>query len=59
MGSDNVVKTTVYLADLADFGKMNEVYARHFAKDAPARTTIEASGLPKGARIEIDVIAGF
>ncbi len=59
MGLENVVKTTVYLADFADFGKMNEVYARQFAKDPPARTTIQAAGLPKGAKIEIDVIAAF
>jgi 2-iminobutanoate/2-iminopropanoate deaminase len=59
MGPENVVKATVYLADLGDFGKMNEVYAREFAKDPPARTTIEAGALPKGAKIEIDVIAAF
>jgi len=59
MGPENVVKATVYLADFGDFGKMNEVYARQFAKDPPARTTIEAGALPKGAKIEIDVIAAF
>ena len=59
MGPENVVKTTVYLADFADFGKMNEVYARQFAKEPPARTTIQAAALPKGAKVEIDVIAGF
>ena len=59
MGPENVVKATVYLADFGDFGKMNEVYARQFAKDPPARTTIEAAALPKGAKIEIDVIAAF
>ena len=59
MGPENVVKATVYLADFGDFGKMNEVYARQFAKDPPARTTIEAGALPKGAKIEIDVIASF
>ncbi len=59
MGPENVVKTTVYLADFADFGKMNEVYGRQFAKDPPARTTIQAAALPKGAKIEIDVIAAF
>ena len=53
----DVVKTTVYLADMADFQAMNEVYARQFTGSAPARTTIAAAGLPKGARIEIDVIA--
>ena len=59
MGPENVVKTTVYLADLADFGRMNEVYTRHFAKEPPARTTIQAAALPKGAKVEIDVIAAF
>lgn len=53
----DVVKTTVYLADMADFQAMNEVYARQFPGAAPARTTIAAAGLPKGARVEIDVIA--
>jgi 2-iminobutanoate/2-iminopropanoate deaminase len=53
----NVVKTTVYLADMADFAQMNEVYAKHFGANKPARSTVQAAGLPKGARIEIDVIA--
>lgn len=53
----NVVKTTVYLADMADFREMNEVYARHFGKHKPARSTVQAAGLPKAARVEIDVIA--
>lgn len=59
MGLDNVVKTTVYLADMADFGTMNEVYARYLGKRSPARSTIQAGGLPMGARVEIDVIAAF
>ena len=54
---DNVVKTTVYLADMADFAQMNEVYARHFGTHKPARSTVQAAGLPKAARVEIDVIA--
>ena len=53
----NVVKTTVYLADMQDFQAMNEVYGRHFPAPPPARTTIAAAGLPRGARVEIDVIA--
>ncbi len=53
----NVVKTTVYLADMADFAPMNEVYAKHFGTHKPARSTVQAAGLPKGARVEIDVIA--
>jgi 2-iminobutanoate/2-iminopropanoate deaminase len=52
-----VVKTTVYLADMADFAAMNEVYAKHFGGHKPARSTVQAAGLPKGARVEIDVIA--
>lgn len=59
MGPDNVVKATVYLADFADFPRMNEVYARYLGKEPPARTTIQAAGLPKGARVEIDFIAAF
>ena len=52
-----VVKTTVYLLDMADFPAMNEVYARHFGGHKPARATIQASALPKGVRVEIDAIA--
>jgi 2-iminobutanoate/2-iminopropanoate deaminase len=59
MGLENVVKTTVYLADMADFGAMNEVYARYLGKRAPARSTIQAGGLPMDARVEIDIIAAF
>ena len=59
VGLENVVRTTVYLADFADFLKMNEVYARYFPKEPPARSTIQAAALPKNARIEIDVIAAF
>ena len=53
----NVVKATVYLADMADFAQMNEVYAKHFGTHKPARSTTQAAGLPKAARVEIDVIA--
>jgi 2-iminobutanoate/2-iminopropanoate deaminase len=53
----DVVKTTVYLADLAEFAAMNETYGRHFASDPPARTTIAAAGLPKDARVEIEAVA--
>jgi 2-iminobutanoate/2-iminopropanoate deaminase len=59
MGPENVVKTTVYLADMADFPRMNEVYARYLGKEAPARSTVQAAGLPRGARVEIDLIAAF
>lgn len=53
----SVLKTTVYLADMADFQLMNAVYARHFGEHRPARSTVAAAALPKGARVEIDVIA--
>jgi 2-iminobutanoate/2-iminopropanoate deaminase len=59
MGAEHVVKTTVFLADLADFAKMNEVYARYLGKQPPARSTIQAAGLPRGVKVEIDVIAAF
>ncbi len=53
----HVVKTTVYLADMADFPRMNEVYAEHFSGHKPARSTVQAGALPKNARVEIDAIA--
>jgi 2-iminobutanoate/2-iminopropanoate deaminase len=59
MGPENVVKASVYLADLKDFPQMNEIYGRYLGKEPPARSTIQAAGLPKGARVEIDVIAAF
>ena len=52
-----VVKTTVYLVDLADFPAMNELYAKHFATHRPARSTVQAAALPKAVRVEIDAIA--
>ena len=55
----HVARTTVYLADMADFGAMNEVYATFFDSPAPARSTVQAAGLPKNARIEIDLIASL
>jgi 2-iminobutanoate/2-iminopropanoate deaminase len=59
MTAENVVKTTVYLLDLADFARMNEVYARHLGQEPPARATVQVAALPAGARIEIDAIAAF
>ncbi len=53
----SVVKTTVYLADMAEFAAMNEVYARYFGDHKPARSTVQAAALPRGARVEIDCIA--
>ncbi len=56
-GFSDVVKTTVYLADLADFAAVNEVYAEYFPEDPPARACVQAAALPKGARVEIDCVA--
>lgn len=56
-GLENVVKTTVFLADMADFAAMNEVYARYFADSSPARATVQAARLPRDARVEIECIA--
>ena len=53
----DVVKSTIYLADLTDFAAVNEVYGRRFPSDPPARSTVEVKGLPKGAGVEIEVIA--
>jgi 2-iminobutanoate/2-iminopropanoate deaminase len=55
----NVVKSTVFLTNLADFAGMNEVYAKYFTTDFPARSTIQVAALPKGANVEIEVIAHF
>jgi len=54
---ENVVKTTIYLADLGDFGAVNGVYASYFGQPAPARATVQVAALPKGARVEIDATA--
>jgi 2-iminobutanoate/2-iminopropanoate deaminase len=56
---DQVVRTTVFLADMDDFAAMNEVYATYFTSPAPARATVQVSRLPKDARVEIDVIAAI
>ena len=55
----NVVKSTVFLTDLANFAGMNEVYAKYFTADFPARSTIQVAALPKGSSVEIEVIAHF
>jgi 2-iminobutanoate/2-iminopropanoate deaminase len=55
----NVVKSTVFLTNLADFTGMNEVYAKYFTADFPARSTIQVAALPKGASVEIEVIAHY
>ncbi|MGE0159706.1 MAG: RidA family protein [Gemmatimonadales bacterium] len=54
---DRVLKTTVFLADMKDFSAMNEVYARRFGAHRPARSTIQAAGLPRGCRVEIECVA--
>jgi 2-iminobutanoate/2-iminopropanoate deaminase len=58
-GSDlsKVLKTTVFLADMGEFGAMNEVYARAFGDHRPARSTVQAAALPRAVRVEIDLIA--
>jgi 2-iminobutanoate/2-iminopropanoate deaminase len=56
-GLDTVVKTTVYLIDMADFGAMNEVYGRFFEEHRPARSTVEVRRLPKDVRVEIEAVA--
>lgn len=53
----DVVKSTVYLADLSDFAAMNAVYAAYFSSDPPARSTVQVAALPLGARIEIEMVA--
>jgi 2-iminobutanoate/2-iminopropanoate deaminase len=53
----SVVKTTIYLADLADFGTVNEIYGSYFTEAPPARATVQVAALPKGALVEIDAIA--
>ena len=52
-----VVKTTVFLVDMADFAAMNEVYGRHFGDHRPARATVAVAGLPRGVRVEIECVA--
>ena len=59
LGFGNVVKSTVFMTNLGDFAAMNEVYARYFTSDHPARSTVQVAALPKGAILEIEVIAHF
>ncbi len=59
MDFDNVIKTTIFLKDLADFDKVNRIYGEYFKEHKPARSTVEVNNLPKGALIEIEVIAGI
>ena len=53
----DVMRTTIYLVDLGDFARVNEIYARHFAAPFPARATVGVAALPRGARVEIDAVA--
>jgi 2-iminobutanoate/2-iminopropanoate deaminase len=55
----HVVKSTVFMTNLADFVPMNDVYARYFTDNFPARSTVQVAGLPKGASVEIEVVAHF
>jgi len=55
----NVVKSTVFLTDLANFAGMNEIYAKYFTENFPARSTVQVAALPKGANVEIEVVAHF
>jgi 2-iminobutanoate/2-iminopropanoate deaminase len=57
LGFDHIVKTTVFLTDLGDFQTVNEIYGSYFKQDPPARSTVQVSALPKGAKVEIEVIA--
>ena len=57
LGPESVVKTTVFLADLADFAAVNEVYARVFPAPFPARSCVQVAALPRGARLEVEAIA--
>ena len=56
---ENVVKSTVFMTNLGDFAAMNEIYAKYFTADFPARSTVQVAALPKGAAVEIEVLAHF
>ncbi len=55
----HIIKTTIFLTSMSDFASVNEIYAKRFTKDPPARSTIAVAGLPKGVNVEIEVIANF
>jgi 2-iminobutanoate/2-iminopropanoate deaminase len=57
LGFENIVKTTIFLVDMADFPAVNEVYGKHFKSEPPARSTVAVQGLPRGVRVEIEVLA--
>lgn len=57
LGFENVVKTTVFLADMADFAEFNGIYAQYFTGDCPARSCVQVAALPAGAKVEIEAVA--
>jgi 2-iminobutanoate/2-iminopropanoate deaminase len=57
LGFQNIVKTTIFLLDMGDFAAVNEVYSTYFKEQPPARSTVAVAGLPKGVRVEIEVLA--
>lgn len=59
LGFSHIIKTTIFLTSMSDFASVNEVYAKRFTKDPPARSTVAVAGLPKGVNVEIEVIANF
>lgn len=54
---DNIIKTTIFLTDMKDFSAVNEIYSQYFGKQPPARSCVAVAGLPKGVKVEIEVIA--
>ncbi|HTN50841.1 MAG TPA: RidA family protein [Anaeromyxobacter sp.] len=58
-GFEHVVRTTIYLVDLGDFSRVNEVYGKHFPAPPPARATVQVAALPRGVRVEIDAVAAL
>ena len=58
MNFSNVIKTTIFLMDMGQFAKVNEIYGSYFTENAPARETVQVAGLPKGVNVEISVVAG-
>jgi 2-iminobutanoate/2-iminopropanoate deaminase len=59
LGFEDVVKITIFLVDLADFSRVNDVYAKFFKSDPPARSTVQVAALPKAARVEIEAVAAL
>lgn len=59
LGLGDIVKTTIFLADMADFGLVNTIYAGCFTGDCPARSTVQVAGLPKAGRVEIEAVAVY